>query len=109
MPRRILILLSTLAAAAALAGAAGSTTPDSEGPSNIVIAETTGTNAVQVRTNLDFAFVRPTDSGADNLAEAYSHDCTDCRTVAVAIQVAFVRRTPSTFSPENVGIAFNER
>jgi hypothetical protein len=109
MPRRILVLLSTLAAAAALAGTAGSTTPDSQGPSNIVYVETTGTNAVKVRSNVAFALVRPDDTGGVNHAEAYSHDCTDCHTVAVAVQVLFVFKTPSTFSPENIGAAVNLR
>jgi hypothetical protein len=42
------------------------------------------------------------------VASAYSHDCTDCRTVAVAVQAVFVTGSPSTSEPKNVAVALNE-
>ncbi|MDQ1710841.1 MAG: putative peptide zinc metalloprotease protein [Frankiaceae bacterium] len=42
-----------------------------------------------------------------NAAIAYA-SCTDCKTVAIAIQIVFVTGNPSTVAPENVAIAVNE-
>jgi putative peptide zinc metalloprotease protein len=42
-----------------------------------------------------------------NAAIAYA-SCTDCKTVAIAIQIVFVTGNPSTIAPENVAIAVNE-
>jgi putative peptide zinc metalloprotease protein len=42
-----------------------------------------------------------------NAAVAYA-SCTDCETVAVAIQVVLVSGDPEVVAPENVAIAFNE-
>jgi putative peptide zinc metalloprotease protein len=42
-----------------------------------------------------------------NAAIAYA-SCTDCKTVAIAIQIVFVTGNPSTVAPENVAIAINE-
>jgi putative peptide zinc metalloprotease protein len=44
-----------------------------------------------------------------NLAEAYSHDCTGCRAVAVAFQVVLVPGSPSTVTPGNMASANNTR
>jgi putative peptide zinc metalloprotease protein len=42
-----------------------------------------------------------------NLAEAYSHDCTGCRAVAVAFQVVLVPGSPHTVTPGNLASANN--
>src|SRR5436853_7888293 len=102
MASRMMVLTAALAAAAALAGVAGADPPT---PSNIVSVETTGQNAVQIKSTMQLTPLPASATEADNLAQAYSHDCTDCRTVAVAIQVVFVRKTPSTFTPQNVAVA----
>jgi putative peptide zinc metalloprotease protein len=44
-----------------------------------------------------------------NLAEAYSHDCVGCRSVAVAFQVVLVPGSPHTVTPGNLASAANER
>jgi putative peptide zinc metalloprotease protein len=44
-----------------------------------------------------------------NLAEAYAHDCTGCRAVAVAFQVVLVPGSPSTVTPGNLASANNTR
>lgn len=44
-----------------------------------------------------------------NLAEAYAHDCTGCRAVAVAFQVVLVPGAPHTVTPGNLASAANER
>jgi hypothetical protein len=44
-----------------------------------------------------------------NLAEAYAHDCTGCRAVAVAFQVVLVPGSPHTVTPGNLASAANER
>jgi putative peptide zinc metalloprotease protein len=42
-----------------------------------------------------------------NVAVAYS-SCTDCRTVAIAIEIVLVDGSPSTVTPENVAVSLNE-
>jgi hypothetical protein len=43
-----------------------------------------------------------------NLAYARSHDCTGCRTVAVAVQVVVIQGNPSNVQPQNGAVALNE-
>lgn len=45
--------------------------------------------------------------GNQNLALARA-SCTGCRTVAAAVQVVVVEGNPTTFAPENAGVAINE-
>ncbi|MDQ4096629.1 MAG: hypothetical protein M3144_02005 [Actinomycetota bacterium] len=56
-----------------------------------------------------FSIKRVADDTVDptNAAVAFA-SCTDCETVAVAIQVVLVSGDPDVFAPENVAIAFNE-
>ena len=79
--------------------------------------EQSGTNeAVAVNTNdgssifrLAFSVMQVTDEVVDptNTAFAFA-SCSDCQTVAIAIQVVFVVGSPETFTPENYAIAINQ-
>ena len=75
------------------------------GPNNLVSAQSTaeGTDAAKsvVRTNVLASPTGTDELGSRNVAEAFSHDCTGCRAVAVAFQAA-ARASPSpsnTLSP----------
>lgn len=54
-----------------------------------------------------------TDGGrsvdAENIAAARSHDCTGCRTLAVAVEAVLVPGDPETVAPVNLAAAWNER
>jgi hypothetical protein len=104
--RRKLTILTTLVALALGPGAA---VADWTGPNNVVNAETTGTGVTDVHSKLKRGSYGGDNLQSENVASAYSHDCTDCRTVAVAVQTVFVTGNPSTSEPKNVAVALNER
>jgi hypothetical protein len=76
--------------------------------SNVVQAVNSDPTNPVVRTRSVVAF----DSGPNvtdtNIAFARSHDCTGCRTVAVAVQVVVVEGTPSNYQPQNAAVSVNE-
>ncbi|MDQ1687916.1 MAG: putative peptide zinc metalloprotease protein [Frankiaceae bacterium] len=43
-----------------------------------------------------------------NQAVAYNHDCTGCRSVAIAFQAVLVPSTPTRVVPENVAVTVND-
>jgi hypothetical protein len=104
MRRKLTVLTATFA----LALGAGAHAADGTGPDNVVSAETTGTNAVDTQSALKVGSYGGDNLQSENVASAYSHDCTDCRTVAVAVQAVFVTGSPSTSEPKNVAVALNE-
>jgi putative peptide zinc metalloprotease protein len=57
-----------------------------------------------------FNIVKVTSNTVDstNAAIAYA-SCTQCQTVAIAIQFVIVEGSPEVFTPENVAVAVNER
>jgi hypothetical protein len=102
--RTLAALTAALALVATNAQAAGDT-----GPDNVVNVETTGTNVTDAQSALKVGSYGGDNLQSQNVASAYSHDCTDCRTVAVAVQAVFVTGKPSTSEPKNVAVALNER
>jgi hypothetical protein len=102
--------LTALTAALVLALAAGGAqAAENTGPDNVVNVETTGTGVTDTQSALKVGSFGGTNLQSENVASAYSHDCTDCRTVAVAVQAVFVTGNPSTSEPKNVAAALNER
>ena len=83
------------------------------GPNNLVSAQSTaeGTDAAKsvVRTNVLASPTGTDELGSRNVAEAFSHDCTGCRAVAVAFQAVLATGTPHTVRPENMAVAVNLR
>lgn len=76
---------------------------------NFVQAEATVGRVVDERSNV-MVVANSTDVVDNgNLAEAYSHDCTGCRSVAVAFQVILVPGNPHTVTPGNLASAANVR
>jgi hypothetical protein len=80
----------------------------STGPDNVVWASTTGANATDQRSALKLGSYSGDDLRSANVARADSKDCTDCRTVAVAVQAVFATGKPTTVAPQNVALAVNE-
>jgi hypothetical protein len=101
--------LAALTAVMALALSAGAQAAGDAGPDNVVEAETTGVNATDVESSVAVDRFRGDNLQSENVASAYSHDCTDCRTVAVAVQAVLVTGSPSVAEPKNVAVALNER
>lgn len=105
--------VATLTVAIAVAGggvlSVGAQAAGGGGPNNVVQADTTGTNATDARSALKVGSYGGDSLQSENVASAYSHDCTDCRTVAAAVQAVFVTGSPSTSEPKNVAVALNER
>jgi putative peptide zinc metalloprotease protein len=89
-------------------GAVGSPASAAYGD-NFVQAQATAGTPVDERSNV-MVVANTTDTVDNgNLAEAYSHDCTGCRSVAVAFQVVLVPGSPHTVTPGNLASAANER
>jgi hypothetical protein len=78
------------------------------GPDNVVWVQTTGVNARDQRSGTQVELFGGDDLRSANVARADSTDCTDCRTVAVAVQAVFATGNPSTVAPTNAAIALNQ-
>jgi hypothetical protein len=105
--------LTALSAALVLATggflAAGAEATDSgTGPDQVVWAQTTGTNARDLLSGVQVGSYKGDNLQSTNVARADSTDCTDCRTVAVAVQAVLVKHNPPTSEPKNVAIAINQ-
>jgi hypothetical protein len=105
--------LTALTAALALATggflAAGAEAEDSgTGPDQVVWAKTTGTSTSDLLSGVQVGSYKGDNLQSANVARADSTDCTDCRTVAVAVQAVLLKGSPHTAEPKNVAIAINE-
>jgi hypothetical protein len=109
-PRRT---LTALIAALALATggflvAAAEATDSGTGPDQVVWAKTTGTSSTDLLSGVQVGSYKGDNLQSTNVARADSTDCTDCRTVAAAVQAVLVKHNPPTAEPKNVAIALNE-
>jgi hypothetical protein len=105
--------LTALTAALALATggflAAGAEATDTgTGPDQVVWAKTTGTNAADLLSGVQVGSFKGDNLQSANVARGESTDCTDCRTVAVAVQAVLVKGSPQIAEPKNVAIAINQ-
>jgi hypothetical protein len=109
-PRRTLTaLVATLVLATGGFLAAGADAEDSgTGPDQVIWAQTTGTNASDLLSGVQVGSYKGDNLQSANVARADSTDCTDCRTVAVAVQAVLVKGSPHTAEPKNVAIAINQ-
>jgi putative peptide zinc metalloprotease protein len=100
--------LATLALAAGLALVALPAAPAAADDGNNIVSVVNTKDGASIF-KMVFDIRRVTGDVVDNgnAAIAYA-SCTDCKTVAIAIQIVFVEGTPSTVAPENVAIAVNE-
>jgi hypothetical protein len=105
--------LTALIAALALAtggflAAAAEATDSGTGPDQVVWAKTTGTSSTDLLSGVQVGSYKGDNLQSTNVARADSTDCTDCRTVAAAVQAVLVKHNPPTAEPKNVAIALNE-
>jgi hypothetical protein len=108
--RRTLTTLTAalaLATGGAIATGAGAASPET-GPDQVVWAKTTGANASDLLSGVQVGKFHGDNLQSANVARADSTDCTDCRTVAVAIQGVIVKGSPHTASPTNAALAVNQ-
>lgn len=109
--RRYVTTLTTalaLATGGFMAAGAEATDPGT-GPDHVIWAKTTGANATDLLSGVQVGSYRGDNLQSTNVARADSTDCTDCRTVAVAVQAVLLKHNPATAEPKNVAIALNER
>src|SRR4051812_25774076 len=78
------------------------------GPDNVVWVKTTGTDQTDAQSRVRLGSYAGDNLQSTNVARAESTDCTDCRTVAVAVQAVFVTGHPTTAEPKNVALAIND-
>jgi hypothetical protein len=111
MRRTTTKLLAALVLATSGLVTAGAQADDAAGtgPDNVVWLTTTGANAIDQRSGFQVGFYDGDDLRSVNVARAESRDCTDCRTVAVAVQAVVATDQPRTVAPTNAAIAINER
>jgi hypothetical protein len=74
---------------------------------NFVQSEATADRRVVEKSNVMVVANTADTVDNGNLAEAYAHDCTGCRAVAVAFHVVLVPGSPSTVTPGNLASANN--
>jgi hypothetical protein len=96
-----------LATTGLFAAGADATSPET-GPDQVVWAKTTGTNASDLLSGVQLGSFHGDALRSANVARADSTDCTDCRTVAVAIQGVVVKGSPHTATPTNAALAINQ-
>lgn len=107
--RRTVATLTALLAIATGGGVAAAQTSSSDtGPNNLVWSQTTGTNATDAGSSVAVGSYRGDNLQSTNVARSDSTDCTDCRTVAVAVQAVFATAHPATSEPKNYAIALNQ-
>lgn len=104
MKRRLLTLL--LAALFAFGLATGAPTAASAGD-NAAIAVNTKDGTTVFKVAFAIRHVMGDVVDQTNAAVAYA-SCTDCAAVAIAFEIVLVEGDPSTVTPTNVAIAFNE-
>ncbi len=101
-------VLGIIMSIGALGGPAGAS-PDTpaRGGDNYVIVHNLDDGATRARSRVVVGHNRTDTIDNENYAEAYS-SCTNCRTVAAAIQVILVEGNPATWAPQNAAVALNE-
>jgi hypothetical protein len=107
--RTLTALLAVLAVATGATFAPSAGADDvGTGPDQVIWAKTTGTAATDLLSGVQVGSYKGDDLESANVARADSTDCTDCRTVSVAVQAVLVKGSPHTASPTNAAIAVNE-
>jgi hypothetical protein len=102
-----LAVLGVIVSTGVLGGPAAHADTSARGGDNIVIVHNLDDGAVRARSRVVVGHNRTDTVDNENYAEAYS-SCTNCRTVAAAIQVVLVEGSPTTFAPANAAVAVND-
>ena len=104
--RRIALLLALAAAALGLLAPAPAGAQSAGDTSAVAVNQTDGASIFR----LAFDIRQVTGEVVDqtNAAIAYS-SCTECRTVAISVQILLVQGSPTTVTPQNYAIAVNDQ
>lgn len=78
------------------------------GPDQVIWAKTTGIGSSDLLSGTQVGSYKGEELRSANVARADSTDCTDCRTVAVAVQAVLVKGSPQIATPTNAALAINE-
>jgi hypothetical protein len=100
-----ILVLAIVVAACWLATAASA---DDTAPNNVVSVTSTADSPTNAGSHMQVGFFGGDTLDSNNIAQADSHDCTGCHTVAVAVQAVIGTGNPSTVAPVNAAIATNE-
>lgn len=79
------------------------------GHDNLAYAEALASHPVVRAVAFDVTAARGTTVDQTNEAAAYNHDCTGCRSVAIAFQAVLVPSAPTSIVPQNGAVVLNER
>jgi hypothetical protein len=77
------------------------------GGSNLIQVRNLTDNRFELRGNADLSKVRGNNVAPRNEARAYS-SCTDCQTIAIALQLTVYKEGASSVAPVNIAVAVNE-
>ncbi len=104
--RRLLVgLFAALLLTVGVAAPAAAKGNDS--PTNDAVAVNTKDGSSVFKLAFSVRSIESSVVAPENAAVAYA-SCTNCQTIAIAVQVVFVIGSPDVFTPENVAIAINE-
>ncbi|MEA2289613.1 MAG: putative peptide zinc metalloprotease protein [Solirubrobacteraceae bacterium] len=107
-PRRTLALL--LAVAAAVLGAIAPASAQAQARDGDTAAVAVNTTDGSTLFDLAFDIRKVTSDVVDQANEAIAYSsCTECRTVAISIQILLVQGSPTTVTPTNVAVAVNDQ
>jgi hypothetical protein len=95
-------------AEAAVAESEGYHNSSNGAPNNVVTVATTTDSPADEESTLQVASYGGDLLDSTNLAWADAHDCTGCRSIAVAVQAVFATGHPRVVSPQNLALATNE-
>ncbi|MEY2455416.1 MAG: putative peptide zinc metalloprotease protein [Acidimicrobiaceae bacterium] len=104
--RRVAVSVATCLVALGLLTGGAYADDRGSGPTNKVFVQNTSDGATRVKAKAMVAEDRGPTVAPENAATAYA-SCTDCRTVAVAVQVVIVVGPASDSRPTNSAIAVN--
>jgi len=107
MRRRIAVLVSIVASLTMMGVPRALAGDDGAGADNIVSVHNQSDGELQVRARFSLAHDPANTVANSNIAYAHA-SCTDCRTVAVAVQVVLAEATATDVRPTNVAVAINE-
>ena len=108
MTRLRYLLAAAVLAVGLAAGTPAALADDEGGGANAAIAINTKDGSSIFK--LAFAIRQVASDVVDNTNAAVAYaSCTDCQTVAVAIEVVFVIGSPSVVTPTNIALAVNEQ
>ena len=100
-----LVSAATLVVSGALPAAADQ---QGGGPDQVVSATSTAGDQTAEHSKVHAVSFGGDTLDNTNLARAYAHDCTGCRSVAVSVQAVFATGQPHTVTPHNFAVAANQ-